>query len=370
MSAMYLAIVIIKNGKLKYKNFIFLGIILACAILNRADNIILSLVIIPTLFILIKEQALKKMGAFMCLIIILVILLFPYMSYLHKHTGTWTLTTKITNLKYYEYMGFRDSLARQKRPLIRFSEFKPFEYIRKHKKKLLQRYARGLLLSFRKLRTILYFGFGYILIGLGFWRGWSNDRKRTEVLLFSCLSPLVIIPLGNVLQRYFLFALPIFLLWIAHGLENLGIFIKNSFTISDRRTKSILYLVLLLLVLSSARYSFPQETGIRISSFPQYQQMGSWIKGNIKDIENKKIASREPYTAFYSGGTWVYLPFINNHRDLIEYSKKRKANYIVIESVWNPPPLSALLNYQKKHTGLAKVYVVEKPKKIILYKLK
>ena len=46
--AIYLAVMIIKNDKVKYRNFVLLGIILASAILNRPENMILSLLILQT----------------------------------------------------------------------------------------------------------------------------------------------------------------------------------------------------------------------------------------------------------------------------------------------------------------------------------
>ena len=365
----YLASLIIKNDKLKYRNFVLLGIVLACAILNRPENIILSLAIIPTIFIQKKGSLIAKVVASTYLIIVLIVLVFPYANFLHRHTGRWTLTTKIKHLQFYEYMGSSDPLAREKQiqKMIKFSAFRPFEYIRNNEMELLKRYRGGIRLSVIQLGAILYTGWGYILIVLGlFGRSWDRNRKKVEILLFSCLAPLLIIPLGNVKERYFLSTLPIFLLWIAKGLENLYIFIKDSFNLSDRESNLEICLVLILLI------SIPLVKLLIIPPMAQYKQMGLWMKNNIEDVGKKKVACTEGElcTIFYSGSIDVLTPFEENYGNFIESLKSKRVDYLIIsgETIKLRPYLKFLLNDREKYQGLIKVHVIERPKKIILYK--
>ena len=375
--AIYLASLIIKNDKLEYGNFILLGIVLACAILNRPENIILSLGIIMTIFIQKRKQPPRKIVAFSYLIIVLVVLLFPYANFLHKHTGKWALTMKIRNLQFYEYMSSSDPLARenQKQKMIKFPAFRPFEYIKNNKIELLKRYRSGIRLSAIRLGSILYKRWGYILIVLGlFGGGWDRNRKKVEILLFSCLAPLLIIPLGNVQERYFLSTLPIFLLWIAKGLENLYIFIKDSFNLSDRESNLAICLVLILLISPMVKFLIKHDIS-PVSQYKQtmaqYKQMGLWMKNNIGDIGEKKVACTNEFcTIFYSGGIPVDTPFEENYGNFIESLKSKRVDYLIIsgETIRRRPYLKFLLNDREKYQGLIKVHVIEGPKKVILYK--
>jgi len=372
--AVYLASSIIKNEKLRYKNFILLGIILACAILNRPENIILSSAVIISIFVLKRQQVRKKIICFASLTAVLIALLLPYVNFLHTHTGKWALTTKIKNLQFYEYMTSKDPLARHKQKELSFADFNPFEYIRQNKRKLLKRYLLGARLFSERLSVILYRGFGFILIGLGlFGQPWDRDRKKIEILLFACLTPLMILPLGNVLQRYFLSYLPIFLLWIAKGLENLSIFIKNTYNLSSQKVALVIGLVVILLLLPTVVFIVNQKSNPPGKKIPfRHKQMGLWMKSNIEDIENKLIGLRCPIVAFYSGGQFRWVPIIEeNYWNLINDLKKRKVDYLIIDQyiLKRYPHLKFLLDDQKKHDGLVKVHTIEAPKKIILYKI-
>lgn len=371
--AIYLASLIIKNEELQYKNFIFLGAILACTILNRPENIILTLAIITTVFVQKKKQTLRKAVAFACLIIVLMALLFPHVKHLHTHTGKWTLTTRIRYLQMFEYLSSMDPLAYEKKQKVD-KEFNAFTYTIENRGELLKRYRRGIILSSKRLYTILYSGFGFILIGLGlFGQAWDRDRKRIEVLLFSCMAILAIYPLGNVGKRYFLCCLPIFLMWIAKGLENLYIFIKNFFNLSDKKSAFVISVALSLLILPLASFLVSQITTPSEKRLPlEYKQVGLWMKDNIQDIEKKRIFSRKPWVAFYAGGKFIKIPFEEDYSEFIDILKRRKGDYLVIDERLIPslrPHLKFLLDDQAKHKGLVRVYVIEKPKKIILYRI-
>jgi hypothetical protein len=366
----YLASLIIKSEKLKNRNFILLGIILAAAILNRPENIILSSAIILILFIQKKEQIFRKIAAFFYLIIVLAILVLPYANFLHKHTGKWTLTTKITLLQFCEYVSYQDPFAYEKQIIPNFSEFKPFEYIMKNKRELSGRYLKGIRLFPLKLKRVLYGVFGCILIGLGlFWQAWDKDKKRIQILLLFALSPLAILPLSDMKDRLFTFAIPIFLIWMAKGLENLSLPIKKYLNFTNRESMLAIYFVLTLLVSPIA--SFLAIKG-NITPPLEHKQMGLWMKNNIKDIENKKIASRKPWVAFYSGAQHTGISFKEDYNSLPGHLMQRGVDYLIIDEELIPikrPQLKLFLDDQKKHDGLIKEYVIRKPKKIILYQL-
>lgn len=250
-----------------------------------------------------NREVLKKAAAIAILLSVMVVLLSPYAIFLHYHTGKWTLTTKITHLQFYEYMLSKDPLAREKQVMVKAREFHPFDYIRNHKRALWERYRKGSVLSFKVLRSILYGGVGYILIIIGlFAQAWDDRRRRIEALLFSCLGPLVIVPFGNVLPRYFLCSMPIFLLWTAKGLENLNIFGKKIFNQFFGKSWIVGAAALILLITPTGFYSNVKRSIPLEERFPfEHKQMGLWMKANINDIETKWVFSRSRMVAFYSG---------------------------------------------------------------------
>lgn len=383
--AVYLAATIIKSEKIKHKNFIFLGMILACAILNRSENIILSLAMVIAIFILKKDPILKKITAFVCLIMTLIVLLFPYAYFLHRHTGNWGLTTKIGHLKYYEHLSCKDPAEAEKkrRRHVYFADFNSFKYTRENKHELLCRYRNGTILFFKRLSNLLYFGFGYIFIALAFFRKARNKyEKNYIILLLSTLAPLIIFPLGNVRYRYFLSTLPIFLLWTAKGLENLSFFMRSFLNLSKRKVICLTGFILVLLFLPTARCLIRRQT-VEYYNFkmyiPEYKDMGAWMRRNIKDIKNKRVCTLADPVVFYSGGIHIKLPYDVNPNNLIESLERAKVDYLIVDHRRIPEKgekLMFLLDEPIKYKespftgyGLKKIHVVETPKKIILYKL-
>lgn len=370
ISVIYSAVLIIKREILEYRNFILIGIILAAAILNRPESIILSFAVIMIIFLQKKAQISRKMVAFICIILTLAALVFPYANFLHRHTGKWTLTTKITLLKFYEYMGSGDPLARERQIKTGVSEFEPFEYVKQNKKELIIRYLRGVGPFFSKLRFILYGLPGCLLIVLGLlWQGWDKDRRKVQVLLLSSLSPLAIIPLGNLHERYFLFAVPVFLMWMAKGAESLFLPIERYIVFVSAKAKLAICLALVFLASIMPKLLFIKWDAVTTH---EHKQMGVWMKNNIKDIEDKKIASRKPWVAFYSGGQNVDIPFKEDYKSILADLKNSGVDYLIIDERLIPmyrPQLKFLLDGENSQDGLIKVHIIRKPMKIILNQL-
>jgi 4-amino-4-deoxy-L-arabinose transferase-like glycosyltransferase len=374
IGALYAAVSISKAKSLRYGNFILLGTILSCAILNRPENIILSLALLTALFIQSREKLSKKALAFICLAVMFCIILFPYAHFLYKHTGRWALTYKMVNLKYFGYLTSREPLAAEK---TFFSDYYPgfsiLEYIQENKAELLQRYAGGMRLLSERLTYSLYGGFGYILILIGFFgQKWDEDKKKTQLLLFSSLSFLAVVPFSDVKARYFIFTMPVFLLWTASGLERLFTFMKNNLKLSRKDLFWIISAALILLFFSTLNFLITQKNNAKETLPFEYKEIGLWMKNNIRDIEDKKISSRESLITFYSQGQWLYMPFVENYAQMINRLKEEKVDYLIIDERTIPqrrPHLAFLLNENQEHPGLIKVHVIEKPKKIILYAL-
>lgn len=381
----YLVALIIKEDRFSYKNFVFLGVLFAASILNRPENIIIALAVAICLFICLKGWELKNSLKFICLIGTTIVLLYPYANFLHKHTGKWLLTTKLNRLAHFESEISEDpELVAQKRARGRvvfdYFHFDAFKYIREHKSDLIKRYSVGIKKCFNKLYHILYphqWGIAWVLVIFGFFRkGWNKEKIKIEILLISCLSLLIIHPLGNVRERYFIYCLPIFLLWMARGLENVYLFIiaRLSNFLSRKLIKTtgavIISSYLLLIFIpkfANPALSYAYEKG----PWLDYKKMGLWMKENIKDIDSKKIASRNPVVQFYLGAEsiplFVRLPF----QEAVNYLRDRNTDYVIVDERENEGDSSFafLLNDYDADSNFIKAHVIEKPGKIILYKM-
>lgn len=278
------------------------------------------------------------------------------------------------NLKYFGYLTSRKPLASEKTFFSDYySGFSILEYIQENKAELLQRYTGGMRLLFERLTYSLYSGFGYILILIGFFgQKWDEDKKKIQLLLFSSLSLLVVVPFSDVKARYFIFAMPVFLLWIAAGLERLFTFMKNNLKLSRKDLFWIISAASILFFICTLNFLITQKNIAKETLPFEYKEIGLWMKNNIEDIEDKKVSSRESLITFYSQGRWLYIPFLENYAQLINRLKEEKVDYLIIDERTIPqrrPHLAFLLNENRKHAGLTKVHVIEKPKKIILYAL-
>ncbi|MFA5147308.1 MAG: glycosyltransferase family 39 protein [Candidatus Omnitrophota bacterium] len=363
------ATIINKNGP-AFRYFVLLGIVLAGASLNRPENIILSVAVVSCLLFQTGGRLLRRLAAFSCLILAFGITVFPYVNFIHRHTGEWTLTAKVTNLQHYEYLYSNDPLGREKMTKARVSDFDLLRYIKKEKEALAARYLQGAKQLPGVLSGILFGAPGFLLICLGlFWQKLDKDKLKVQVLLLSCLSPLVIVPFGNMRVRYFLSVVPVFMVWMGRGLENVYLLMKGRLKCPVRQSAAVVCCVVVLLALPTARFLFfGKNTGLAY----EHKEMGLWMKDNIEGIESRKIASRKPWVPFYSGGAREGIPFSKDDKSLPSYLRSRGIDYLIIDERFTSgvrPLLRPLLDDAGRHDGLSRVHVIREPKKIVLYKV-
>lgn len=373
--ALYLSGIIIKNEKLRYKDFALLGVVLAAAVLNRPENIILFLFITATLFILKRRETARKVFSFLCLFAVLSTFLFPYAKFLHSHTGKWTLTTKTINLAVCDYVYSKKHTWEYG---IDFSKFNIIEYVKADRSNLSRRYLMGVFICFKMLSAFLYYGVGYIFIGIGLFGGIRNkdrDRLKIDLLLCASLVYLLFLPLSNFRDRYFLFCMPAFLLLMAKGLEDVYVFIKNSLSLSEREKTLSILAALILLTLPAVYFSTKYiESG---DPFKGYKEMGLWMRNNIEGIENKRVftSGNDPHIAFYSGCHHITVPLDQKIKlGIIGYLKTKGCDYLVVIEHENHlernPSLKPFLDTQKEHKNLIRIHTIDLPIKLVLYKIK
>jgi len=369
LASLYMVILISKNQKRLLVKSMLLGSLFGLSILTRPENIITSFVLIMILLILIKARFTKKVIYVSCLLCTATGILFPYINFLHKHTGDWTLTSRLVAIERFEYLNKNDPYMRHKTKLAGYEKFDLLRYLKDNREELTIRYKKGITRLAKTMFPLLYLGLGYMLIGIGlFGAKWDRDRRKTEILLFASLSYMLILPFGNVLPRYLLPALSIFILWMGKGLDCLfNVNTNNQQHLIKKKMSYIGIIVFIIIGIFTAKYIMQKKPNKWLNS----KYMGLWMKDNIKNIHKKRIADFTPSVAFYSGARLRKIPYIEDYNELISYLKEKKCDYLIINTAAfkNYPHLRFLMNDKKKHDYVVRIHVIQDRTKIILYKI-
>jgi len=101
--------------------------------------------------------------------------------------------------------------------------------------------------------------------------------------------------------------------------------------------------------------------------------MGLWMKENIPGVKDKRICTLWPMVSFYYGGQqFVRMRYCDDYIELIGHLRTGGFDYLIIDkrgiSQYRPQYIP-LLDDKKERAGLTRVHTINKPKKIILYKV-
>jgi len=373
LAILYTSVSLFSTRKLRIGNFAFLGVLIGLSILTRFESIITTFALVIILFIMLKERIVKKLLFFLCLLCITGAVVFPYVNFLHKHTGKWMLTTRLYGIKHFHALRSDPSWRPGKHSLEIYSKFDALSYAAKNRKEITERYQKGLSIAIKTLYALLYSWPGITLIALGLLRKYPDKNRIKKELLLCCgLVYLVMIPLGNTLSRYYSSAMPIFLIWMGKGLDNVFLFLQKSLRQPSQKRTLAPALILLLLVIMGffTRKYLIQHKQVHLQN-KTYKNMATWISNNIPDIQSKIIASRHASLAFYCGSKHIRLKQTRPHARFIAYLKHRGCGYLAINqnAIRYFPHLKYLLNDKVDHEGLDVVHILDKPGKIVLYKI-
>ena len=368
---------ILLDGKIKYKKFILLGVILGAAILNRPENIIVSLGLLAALFTQTGLKIRRKAPAFICLALVTCSVLFPYMKFLHDHIGKWVFSTKLIALTDCEKLP--EDFGVLENPCENFAkvEVGPVGYINDNWVSFLKRYRKEFADSIGQLSVNLYYGIGLLLIGLGLFRSrWLPSRKKMEILLISSLGTLIIVPLVNADPRFYLPSLPVLLLWMAKGMEEFCIFMKETFGFSKRKAVAFIAILPFLFIVRTVFYIAEERSDEFNNYYLEYKKMCLWMENNISDIGHKKIGSTHPFISNILGG--IYFPTFRagKYEEFIYTLRQAEVEYLVIDEFTMrcyplyPDYFKDFLADESEYTELTKIYSIKSPGKIVLYKVK
>ncbi|MBI4846222.1 MAG: glycosyltransferase family 39 protein [Candidatus Omnitrophica bacterium] len=372
----YYGVHILKNTILDIKKFFILGCLFGFSMLNRAENIITFFSVSMVLAIYKKGWQFKRLKYFMITLLVAASIIAPYVKFLHVYTGKWTLTTKLINLKYYEYVTSNDDLAREKNSMANYhflnigkGDFDILEYVRKNKTALIKRYVQGVIKLISQLNNILYGSVFVWLIVLLSLFGKNRIENRIKALLFSMLAIFLIIPFGNVLSRYFAAGLPVFFLFMAKGLDNM---FKVRIRLFSSKANALLR-IMIIIVFLLPMFMGASDVMLKNKDIPiEHKRLGIWMKNNIPDIFGKKIIAQKIWSTFYAGAQFSgKVPYLDDIDEIMQFLKESEADFLIVDERSVKKQLHVLepLLDNGGYVSLSMIHSIKNPKRIVLYEI-
>ena len=381
---------------------LLLGIIFGVAYLTKPEGVGFLIVFIGVLLVLVLYSliAKKKITQWVLLMLIVsvgfVVVASPYLFYLHKTTGEWTISAKgkanqqfeahATGLvktdvpnpfrslsednkqvpidQIYHIGSFLQAERQQGKPTIKIS---PFVIVRKYVENFYKVVAYGINHALTSLILIL------MIIGL-FGRVWDKKRALRELYLLSYIVFfwLIVIPLFHINDRYFLPLLPLSFIWVAQGVDLsiqwfektfLNLLNKDEIRISVQKIAQLAVVLIVFIGL------YAPELGKIIVRNPwasdywadpvEQKIAGKWLKEHTD--KTPIIMSRGHTVDFYAGNyniaESVTIPK-NELSRILTYARYRGVDYLVLNERYKEsyPQLASLLEDEKVPEGLKLVY--------------
>jgi len=377
------------------------GILFGCSYLARPEGIGFLITFAGVTLVVFLVRLVRKKRCLPYLLIGLLslvgflIMAVPYMTYVHKATGVWTISTKgtvnqqgemyVNNIsKYAEnpfhvlsedntrllqdeiyHLGtFVTTMKEQGTPVV---EIKITAFI----KKVAENYYKLLTEEFTKVLTVPLL----LLLGLGLFKvSWSQERAWLNLYLFSFVFFFwfMLIPAFHITLRYFIPLLPIAFIWIANGayylikwftgtLRNL---VEKWPTWISLRMVSIILVVLFILAGSilpelAKRLSKGKYATEEWAPCIEQKKAGLWLKKN--GVTNPIIMSYNHAVSFYADNyeikESVEIPE-NTVDRVVAYAKHRGVHYLVVNDRYQHiyPLIAHLLDQKEVPPDLKMIY--------------
>lgn len=222
-----------------------------------------------------------------------------------------------------------------------------------------------------------------LLIGLGmFETEWSKELYLLSFLT-STLIGYAFCP-DAISDRLLVPLVPLTLCWVAGGLQAvedwLARLLKQMKILSAVpfvNPATLRLLILTALVFAMLPWMIYALVSLPAAPLVEYKQAGAWVKEHSESPA--LILAALPYVAFYAGGRPVYLP-AEGYQTVIEHARRRKVDYVVIDEAliskgsWGNneySDLRFLLDERSHHPELKLAYKYDgmSHRKILIYTL-
>jgi hypothetical protein len=279
----------------------------------------------------------------------------PYVWYLRTHTGHWLMSGK-------GRVTWEQGEALMRGDWAAVDEIvgrlwgKPESFEGSFVPKILadpRGFARRVLHNARQLlsvpRVYLYGLFPWIILAL-FRTPWDRRRAAHEAFLVAALIPFSVFLAFHVEARYFAPALPVLLLWAAHGARELGHWLYQTVALwrgrplAGGRTMALMQwgpAGMLVLLLMSLLPLTARAAQARVPLY--YKTVGLWLRAHTP--AGTKVMTYQDAITFYADRVQVPLPSID-WPGVLKEARTQEAGYLVVEEAALPrirPQLAFLL---------------------------
>lgn len=275
------------------------------------------------------------------------VILSPYVIYLHSATGHWLLSGKVGLILDIAPAYLANDQAAHDRAVSRLDSAGEIMWLspdrfRKSLSDAIAADPTGFLRDvWTNIRRTIHALFAedlftpaiVALAALGlFGRSWTRDRWRGEALLIAALVPLASFWAFFVISRFLVGALPIGLLWAAAGLGHLTTWADDSlreiWPKTPRRARHFAAAVPVALVLVLAVVAVPQHLTSGVEAMPWTNiTAGEWIAEHT--APGTVLMTRNTEVALYAGRPVVAAPNAS-WDELVAYGKARNAELLLV----------------------------------------
>jgi 4-amino-4-deoxy-L-arabinose transferase-like glycosyltransferase len=377
----------------KHLFYLLAGLTWGTAYLTRHEGIgYLLFLILIILIRLFKEKKIRCLGHLFLLLAGFLMVSTPYLIYLKRDTGNWTIGKQaVMNITLGEQVGRVDDwgMAYEKCYFSLSEDGKQVgyetllerqknvrAYALSHPAELARRYVVNLHLINKYVIPGLVYPFVLILFGAGLFLGDAERTKKASVL-FLAFVPYLAFPFFIVDPRYFLPFVPIIIIWAARGIVEASSWIAalrkdapSTVTGQINRKRLIEMALIILVIMSFIPFTFRSFLRHETGAANIYKETGRWIQSNLP--QGSVLICRRPFIPFYAGKEQVPLPFATLDK-ILKFARDRGADYLIADEneAGERPGMESLLEevYPVKDLKMVHKFKDISGKKVFIYQI-
>ncbi len=299
-------------------------------------------------------------------LIVFLMLIFPYMTFLKKHLGHWQLSGRLAEqvilFEYgYDFDVFRKyyQLNPDNTEVLLEQAKREFQglgaAILSEPLRFVKRYLRNLRTEFMHILPQVCGRLTLLLLGIGFISAVFRPLAlKPQLTLAASLAPLLLFPILFVISRIIIPLLPFILLLTARGTTLLIHWMTSRHRFNWMLGEKVWFKVSTAAVILTIFLSFGPGNLVPKVHGQEWMTFKEWLPKNLPP--DSMIMSEKPQIPYYARSAWVRLPFASYPR-LLDYCRHRGVNYLFVTE--------GELHFKPKLNLLLKPHLVAQDLKVI-----